>query len=387
MNRASGSVSNAGTVYHTPSDEGSSMPVWSGSGWGSISCPEISNVLANSSVGNAGPTPAVPNAVYDLYVWLNNGVPTLSRSEFWYLAGTATNTNASPAVFTQAGTGALNGTPVRLAVVGGGSLSPNFTPGTTYYVIGANIGAGTFSLAATPGGTPINAGGACTAASQVTTIGLGNNNNLLNAVVRGTANGQTRTNSGLIVNTLAIPNGPAALFGLWVGTVCTNVTGGVDYIFGGIGAGGVAASFMVYNHFNGKPLSTSVIDTQSYSYAGAYRQAGSPTSNNTIDWLLGDRRGMSNSYTQKAVTAAVAGAECKFAMGFDILTVDVPPFIVHADSGVAHTGAGTVGMSHNDLPIGRHQIIAMEAGDGTNGGTFGNQDGSIGGILSFSMMN
>jgi hypothetical protein len=377
MNRTSGSVSNAGTVYWTPYG-GGLVPIWNGSRFFAIQCPELSNILANA--GNAGPSAAIPNAVYDLYIELIGGVPTLVRSDMWQFTGTATNTNASPAVFTFAGNGALNGTPVRLTPTGG-NLSPNFAPGVTYYVINANTGAGTFSLAATPGGTPINAGGAATAATITATIGIGNNNNYTNAVVRGTVNAQTRINGILI--------GPGASFGTYVGSIFTNSSGGVDYIFGGIGAGGVAAVFGVYNEYNKGLLTTSVIDTNSYAYAGAYRQAGGSSSGNTIDWLVGQRIGMSNSYTQKCVTAANAGAECKFAIGFDVVppSVDVPPFIVHADANAAHAGAGTTAMSHNDLTIGRHQMQAMEAGDGTFGGIFGNTDAGTGGTLAFSMMN
>jgi hypothetical protein len=381
MNRTSGSVSNAGTVYWTPYG-GGLVPIWNGSRFFVIQCPELSNILANA--GNAGPAAAVRNAVYDLYIELISGVPALVRSDMWQLVGAATNTNANPAVFTQAGNGALNGTPVRLAAVGGGSLSPNFTPGVTYYVIGANTGAGTFSLAATPGGTPLAAGGPSTAVTQQTIIGIGNNNNYTNAVVRGTVNAQTRING--------ILTGPGASLGTYVGSIYTNSSGGVDYIFGGIGAGGIAASFGIYNEHNKELLTTNVIDTNSYSYSGAtYRQAGGSSSGNTIDWLVGNRIGMSNSYTQKCVTAAIAGAECKFAIGFDVVpaSVDVPPFIVHTDGNIAHTGAGTTGMCHNDLTIGRHQMQAMESGaaDGSGGGTFGNTDAGIGGILSLAIMN
>jgi hypothetical protein len=46
-----------------------------------------------------------------------------------------------------------NGTPVILA---GGSVPAGFTAGTTYYVVSTSIGAGTFELAATSGGTAVN---------------------------------------------------------------------------------------------------------------------------------------------------------------------------------------------------------------------------------------
>ena len=61
-----------------------------------------------------------------------------------------TATNASPCVFTAAGSYYSNGVPVTLS---GGSLPAGFTA-TTYYVV--NASGATFELAATSGGSPIN---------------------------------------------------------------------------------------------------------------------------------------------------------------------------------------------------------------------------------------
>lgn len=381
-------VSNASSILYTPGDGGCLVPLWNGTVFVPTCCPEISNVLANSSVGSAGPFAAVSNAVYDLYI--STGC-ILSRSDYWQQLGTVTNTNASPAVFTQAGNGMLNSTPVRLNCIGGGSLSPGFTPNTQYYVVAANTGAGTFQLAATIAGAAINAAGASTCVtSQQATEGAGNNLNNTVAPARGTANGQTRVN-GLFTNTLAITNGPGAGFGTYVGTVYTNTSGGVDYIFGGLGAnGGIAGSLGVYNLFNKHQQTTQVIDTNTYTYSSAtYRLAGSGTSLNTIDWIVGQREeGFCAAYEQKAVTAATAGSTGKFAIGFDVLPpqVDTPPFIVYADGNTAHTGAGATIQCHNDLQLGRHEIQAIEATDGS-AVTFGGQDGGIGGALGLSITN
>jgi hypothetical protein len=63
-----------------------------------------------------------------------------------------TATNASPCVFTAAGSYYTNGTPVTIS---GGSLPTGFTAGV-YYVVGNPTGSAVFKLAATSGGTAIN---------------------------------------------------------------------------------------------------------------------------------------------------------------------------------------------------------------------------------------
>jgi hypothetical protein len=82
-----------------------------------------------------------------------------SATKHWALTVAApagfsyTATHASPAVFTATGMYYGNGTNVFLT---GGSPPTGFTNGTSYYVVNTNIGAGTFQLAATSGGTAIN---------------------------------------------------------------------------------------------------------------------------------------------------------------------------------------------------------------------------------------
>jgi hypothetical protein len=75
-----------------------------------------------------------------------------------FVSGGGTYTEASPAVFTWgAGAGFIfaDGDP---AVIVDGTVSTDFTLDTLYYVINSNSGAGTFELAATSGGDPIDAG-------------------------------------------------------------------------------------------------------------------------------------------------------------------------------------------------------------------------------------
>ena len=74
-----------------------------------------------------------------------------------------TNTDASPAVFTATGSAYSNGTPVQLT---GTELPAGFVGTTTYWIVNASTD--TFELAATDGGTPINATSAGSGSVQST---------------------------------------------------------------------------------------------------------------------------------------------------------------------------------------------------------------------------
>lgn len=85
-------VSAAGTVFYTPY-VGATVPIYNGSGWVQRSFSELSNVLANSATGNAGPAAAANNSNYDLFVWDNAGTLTLTRGPAW-TSDTARGTGA-----------------------------------------------------------------------------------------------------------------------------------------------------------------------------------------------------------------------------------------------------------------------------------------------------
>lgn len=82
----------AGTVYYTPYTNGY-VPIYNGTSYLSTAFSELSNVLANSAVGNAGPAAATTNSNYDLFVWSNSGVVTLTRGPAW-TSDTARGTGA-----------------------------------------------------------------------------------------------------------------------------------------------------------------------------------------------------------------------------------------------------------------------------------------------------
>jgi hypothetical protein len=80
--------------------------------------------------------------------------------------------------------------------------------------------------------------------------------------------GSALTTGSIPLNSVSITNGPAASRGTWVGSMCFNASSTIDYIFGGIGAGGVAGVFNLSNAYNLVPVRTIVGDnTANWTYA------------------------------------------------------------------------------------------------------------------------
>lgn len=86
---------------------------------------------------------------------------------------------------------------------------------------------------------------------------------------RGTGAGTTELErvQGILVNKVAITNGPAANRGTYVGTIRTNGSSQVDFILGGLATGGSAASLGVWNAYNRVETAVQVFNsTLSWTY-------------------------------------------------------------------------------------------------------------------------
>lgn len=84
-------ASAAASVLWTPY-QGALMWFYDGTKFYPKVCAELTNVLANSSTGNAGPAAAVANSNYDLFAWDNAGTCTLTRAAVWTNNTTRANT-------------------------------------------------------------------------------------------------------------------------------------------------------------------------------------------------------------------------------------------------------------------------------------------------------
>lgn len=77
-----GNVASAATVYYTPY-VGDVIPIYDGTGFLLKTFAELSNVLANSATGSAGPAAAAAASNYDLFVWNDSGTLRLTRGGAW----------------------------------------------------------------------------------------------------------------------------------------------------------------------------------------------------------------------------------------------------------------------------------------------------------------
>lgn len=77
-----GAVTAATTIYYALYN-GNRVPIYSGTRFVSTVITELSNITSNSATGSAGPAAVTTNSNYDLFVWSNAGVPTLTRGPAW----------------------------------------------------------------------------------------------------------------------------------------------------------------------------------------------------------------------------------------------------------------------------------------------------------------
>lgn len=84
-------VSAAATVYYTPFN-GNVIPIYDGSKYVLMNFAEVSNVLANSSTGKAGPAAGAASKNYDLFVWNDAGTLRLTRGGAWNSATARSST-------------------------------------------------------------------------------------------------------------------------------------------------------------------------------------------------------------------------------------------------------------------------------------------------------
>lgn len=78
-----GGVSSATTIYYALYECGSKVPIYNGSSFVMTTFAELSNVLANSSTGKAGPAAAANNSNYDMFIWSDSGTVRLTRGPAW----------------------------------------------------------------------------------------------------------------------------------------------------------------------------------------------------------------------------------------------------------------------------------------------------------------
>lgn len=135
---------------------------------------------------------------------------------------------------------------------------------------------------------------------------------------RGTGAGTTELErvTGIWVNKIAITNGPAAQRGTYVGTIRTNGSSTVDYIFGALAAGGTAGLFNVWNMYNRVNVATQVRDsTNSWTYQTRTWRAPNGNATMRVSFVRGlDEDAVTGRYS----ASGTAGVSSDYAVGVGV---------------------------------------------------------------------
>lgn len=190
------------------------------------------------------------------------------------------------------------------------------------------------------------------------------------ATARGTGAGSTALTrvNGVYLNEQAITNGPAAQRGTYVGTIRSNGSSTIDFIYGAAASGGTAAVLNVWNAYNRVVISTNVTDNGTvYAYAsGTVRQARASTGNqvNFIQGLQED--GGFAALGAYLESSATAGQICAMGLGMDITTnYSSQRQVVYSSTTSGYLNSGGVSLSILPL-LGSHFIASVESGTATS---------------------
>jgi hypothetical protein len=143
----SANVSAAATVYYTPYI-GNLVPIYDGTRFLLTTFTELSNVLANSSSGKAGPAAGAAAKNYDLFVWNDAGTMRLTRGGAW-------NADTSRSATTENDLTRVNGVLLNLNTITNG---PAASRGTWVGTIRTDSGGATVTWHTGAVGTTANLG-------------------------------------------------------------------------------------------------------------------------------------------------------------------------------------------------------------------------------------
>ncbi|UPJ52038.1 hypothetical protein IVB30_12190 [Bradyrhizobium sp. 200] len=207
------------------------------------------------------------------------------------------------------------------------------------------------------------------------TIRLSHGPDWTSDTARSAGTALTRVN-GVLLNSVAITNGPAASRGTYVGTTRSNGSSQLDWIFGASAAGGTAAFFGVWNMHNRVDVDTTVTDsTPSWSTATSATPAALNTGgtgsglNNRVSAVFG----LAEDGIRISFGARMAGSGVAFAgvdAGFAMDATNAFDKVAHSQStsGGAAIVISCVTEKAYEPQLGFHFWQATQAGDGTNAG-------------------
>lgn len=204
------------------------------------------------------------------------------------------------------------------------------------------------------------------------------------ATARGTGAGTTELvyQNGMLVNNVAITNGPAAKRGTYVGTIATNGSTQLAMTFKpAAAAGGSANRLDMWNMYNRVEVGSVERDSaNSWTYGTASWRAQNNNANNSVTFVRGlDDDAISSENYQFGITGA--GTEILFSvgLGLDSTTALVDGCINQASVGDSSTGLAFAFVAkYNGYPgLGRHNVAAIEYVSSSGTVTFYGDNGGV----------
>lgn len=137
---------------------------------------------------------------------------------------------------------------------------------------------------------------------------------------RGTGAGSTTLSlvNGILVNSVAITNGPAAGFGTYVGTVMSDASSQLNWVLGGSSLGGTAAVLGVWNAYNRVNVCATVQDTTSFwTYGTAAIRAANGSNNNRVTFVSGRPIDSIEAHYTTTISISTSGQFAAFGVAMD----------------------------------------------------------------------
>jgi hypothetical protein len=204
------------------------------------------------------------------------------------------------------------------------------------------------------------------------------------ATARGTGAGTSELTriKGILLNSVAITNGPAANRGTFVGSVRSNGSSTLDWHPGGSASGGTAALLHVWNMYNRCRIAAIVIDSgTNYTYTSSTWRACRGGTGMRVNFLSGLQEDAFHCIWNTLIKTNTSLAECETSIGYDITNGPSTMQIKAIISGTNEYGTGSV--NYVNSALGSHFLSGVEKSDGTNACNF-NADG-LGAVLQFLM--
>lgn len=197
---------------------------------------------------------------------------------------------------------------------------------------------------------------------------------------RGTGAGTTELErvNGLLVNKIAISNGPAAQRGTYVGTVRSDGSSQINWHVGAVAANGTAALLCVWNAYNRVLVGGLIGDTtDSWNYSTVTTRPSNNSTTMRVSFVQGLQEEIfegefANQYTNGSQqTLAYAG------IGYDSTTAFSGRFSGNANPVGVGSGIFTSAGSHRVQALGFHYMQALELPNNTGTTTWYGDAGGV----------